>query len=121
MSLTARQLVIILLIFSQGFILWQGAFASAKMTIAVDTENPPCIQHDMTQSVQNDDMNMDCDCCDKNDCVGFCHSCLHFNIGLISSVPTISFSPMVLNSTLFISLLDGHSAQLFKPPRKLYS
>jgi len=124
MYLTARQLVIILLIFSQGFILWQGAFASAKMTIAVDTENTPCIQHDMTQQdiqAQNDEMDMDCDCCNQMDCVGVCHSCVHCSLGLISSVPTISFSPLVLISTFLVSILDGHSAQFFKPPRKLYS
>ena len=124
MRITARQLVIILLIFSQSFILWQGVFASAKMTIAVDTENTHCIQHDMTQdNMQAQSEKMDCDCCNHKNCSGLCncHSCVHCNIGLISSVPNISFSPLVLNSTFFVSILDGHSAQLFKPPRKLYS
>ena len=122
MRITARQLVIILLIFSQGIILWQGAFASAKMTIAVDTENSPCIQHDMTQQdiqAQNDEM--DCDCCNQQDCIGFCHSCVHYSLGLISSVPTLSFIPLALSSTFFVLLLNGHSAQLFKPPRKFCS
>jgi hypothetical protein len=124
MYLTARQLVIILLIFSQGFILWQGVFASAKMTIAVDTEKTLCIQDDMTQpDIQTQNDEMDCDCCNQQDCVGFCycHSCVHCSLGLISSVPTISYSPLVLISTFLVSILDGHSAQFFKPPRKLYS
>ncbi len=121
MCITARQLVIILLIFSQGIILWQGAFASAKMTIAVDGENTPCIQKDMMQVAHNDEM--DCDCCNQQDCSGicYCHSCVHCSLGLISSVPSLRFSPRVLNSTFFVFLLDGHSAQLFKPPRKFCS
>ncbi len=122
MCITARQLVIILLIFSQGIILWQGSFASAKMNLAVDTENTHCIQDHMTQVAHNDEM--DCDCCNQHDCIGFCycHSCVHSSLGLIFSVPSPSFSSsMVLLSIFFVLLLNGHSAQLFKPPRKFCS
>ena len=120
MSITARKFIISLLIVAQGLILWQGVFASGFSQ--VDSENTPCIQHDMTQQdVQTQNNEMDCDCCNQMDCLGCCYSCVHCSFGLISSVPTLSFSPLVLNSTFFISILDGHSAQLFKPPRKFFS
>ena len=117
MSITARKFIISLLIVAQGLILWQGVFASGFSQ--VDSENTPCIQHDMTQQdVQTQNNEMDCDCCNQQDCVGFCycHFCVHCSFGLISSVPALDFSPLVLISTFFVSTLDGHSAPIFKPP-----
>ncbi len=119
-----RQLVIILLILSQGIIQWQGSFAYAKMASAVDTENYQYIQDYILQSErQNLNCNCNCNFCNQNNCLITtcdCHSCVHCSIGLISSVPSFHFSPLVLKSTLFVSILDGHSAQPFKPPRQFY-
>jgi len=117
MSITARKLIISLLILAQGIILWQGAFASGH---AVDTENLPCHQvslSDNTQPTQADEM---LDCCDKG-CAGFCHCCACSGIALISSYFAFSFSHQVLNCTALPIFLDGPSAQLLKPPRKFHS
>ncbi len=124
MRLTARKLVISLLILAQGIVLWQGAFAAGLLQQnAVDTENPVCHHtpvSDRTQlnATQTHDGR---DCCDKG-CIGFCNcdycAC---SIGLISLCLAISFSIAVLNRTAFPACLDGQPARLLKPPRNLRS
>jgi hypothetical protein len=127
MCLTARNLLISLLILAQGLVLWQGAFAAGLIQLnAVDTENPvhchqtPVSEQSQLNAIQTDITEDSQDCCDK-DCGEFCqcNECA-CSIGLICSSLAINFSITVLNCTAFPTIIDGPKAQLFKPPRKFH-
>ena len=125
MSITARKLIISLLILAQGIILWQGVFASEFSRFdAVDSENIACHQaphsHSNFHSTQTDDMQ---DCyCDKC-CMGFCHCnhCACSSIFLISSFSISNFPFQIFNFSTFPTYLDKFLSRLFKPPRKFRS
>ncbi len=123
MRLTARNLVISLLILAQGILLWQGAAGLISLN-AVDTENQvhchqtPLSDHNIIQTHITNDRQ---DHCNKG-CVGFC-DCNHCacSIALVSSYFINRVYRSVLNDTAFPSFSEPPFTQLIKPPRKFRS